>query len=154
MCDKMPMAVPPDGLIGPRVNFLSKRIRKAFNKAASEEGLFSGQQDLLLFLVMNEGATLSELTAELNVSAATVSVSVKRMEKAGFLIKKTDETDGRITRIYPTEKAKKTPENIRKKMDVLEEKLKKGMSEEEVQTLCDLLGKAIMNMLEEEIANG
>lgn len=148
------MAVPPDGCICPRVNFLSKRIRKAFNKAASEEGLFSGQQDLLLFLVMNEGATLSELTAELNVSAATVSVSVKRMEKAGFLIKKTDETDGRITRIYPTEKAKKAPENIRKKMDVLEEKLKKGMSEEEVQTLCDLLGKAIMNMLEEENANG
>lgn len=148
------MAVPPDGCICPRVNFLSKRIRKAFNKAASEEGLFSGQQDLLLFLVMNEGATLSELSAKLNVSAATVSVSVKRMEKAGFLIKKTDETDGRITRIYPTEKAKKAPENIRKKMDVLEEKLKKGMSEEEVQTLCDLLGKAIMNMLEEENANG
>lgn len=154
MCDKMPVAVPPDGLIGPRVNFLSKRIRKAFNKAASEEGLFSGQQDLLLFLVMNEGATLSELSAKFNVSAATVSVSVKRMEKAGFLIKKTDETDGRITRIYPTEKAKKAPENIHKKMDVLEENLKKGMSEEEVQTLCDLLGKAIMNMLEEENANG
>lgn len=154
MIRKPPQTAPPEGLIGPRVNFLSKRIRNAFNKAASDEGLFSGQQNLVLFLVMNEGATMSELSAELNVSPATVSVSVKRMEKSGFVIKKPDEKDARVTRIYPTEKAKKAPENIRRKMDLLEEKLKKGMTQEEVNTLSDLLEKAIKNMLEEENANG
>ena len=138
-------------MIGPRVGCLSKMTKIALNKAVAEQGLFSGQQDILFLVNNNEGITLSELSEELGVAAATASVSVKRMEKAGFIIKKTDEEDARITRLYPTEKAKQAPENIRKKMDMLDEALKSGMTADEVKTLSDLLDRAIANMKAEDI---
>lgn len=145
---------PPKGMVGPRINYLSRLMRKAFNEAASEEGLFSGQTDILFFINRNKGCTLGELSKELGVAVATASVSVKRMEKAGFIIKKADERDARLTRLYPTEKAMQVPENIKKKMDSLDDVLKKGMSSEETETLSLLLERAIRNMQKEEDVHG
>lgn len=139
---------PPEGMIGPRIMFLQKLMRQAFNKAAAEEGLFSGQQDIVLELVENEGITLSGLSARLGVSHATASVSVKRMEKAGFIEKRPDEKDARIIRLFPTEKAKKAPANIKSKMDALESTLKNGMTKEQGLELSNMLDIAIKNMLE------
>lgn len=141
---------PPRGMIGPRVNYLSKFIRKKLNQAISEQGLFSGQEDILVTVVENEGITLGELAASLGVADATASVSVKRMEKAGFIYKKPDERDARIIRLYPTEKAHRAPEGIKNKMDSLEEIIKKGMTTEEAYTLSDLLQRAIDNLKNEE----
>lgn len=139
---------PPKELIAPRVMCLSRLLRQSFNKAVAQQGLFSGQQDIVLALVENEGLTLSELAKLLDVSSATASVSIKRMEKAGFIIKRADKNDARITRLYPTEKAKQAPENIKNKMDSIEGILKKNMTEQQVQELSDLLELAIENILE------
>lgn len=139
--------------MGPRIMYLHKLIRQVFNQAVSEEGLFSGQQDILFALIENEGITLGALANKIDVSVATASVSVKRMEKAGFIKKRCDKNDARIIRLYPTEKAKTVPENIRKKMDNLENIINKGMSKEEVITFSHLLQTAIDNLNERSEAD-
>ena len=141
---------PPRGMIGPRVNYLSKFIRKKLNQAISEQGLFSGQEEILFKVIDNEGITLGDLADILGVAVATASVSVKRMEKAGFIYKKADKSDARIIRLYPTEKARQAPENIKNKMDSLEDVIKKGMTPEEAYTLSELLQRAIDNIKSEE----
>ena len=138
---------PPEGMIGPRVTFLSKLLRRAFNEALAEQGLFSGQQDIVFYRVENEGVTLSQLAKKLGVSAPTGSVSVKRMEKSGFIEKKPDRDDARIIRLYPTEKARVAPENVRNHMNSLESVLSKDMTEEEAMLLSSLLERAIQNMI-------
>lgn len=145
---------PPKELIAPRVAFLSKLLRQTFNEAVAEQGLFIGQQDIVLALDENEGLTVSELAKLLEVSTATVSVSVKRMEKAGFVEKRPDENDARIIRLYPTEKAKQAPENIKSKLDSIETVLKRNMTGKQAQELADLLEIAIQNMLERSDTNG
>ena len=144
---KKPCGPPPEGMIGPRVNFLSKLIRRTFNETLAEQGLFSGQQDIVFYLVENEGVTLSQLAENLGVSVATASVSVKRMEKSGFIEKKPDRDDARIIRLYPTEKARVAPENVRNHMNSLESVLSKDMTEEEAMLLSSLLERAIQNMI-------
>lgn len=139
----------PEGIIGPRVNYLSRLVRRRFNEVIAEEGLFSGQQDILFAIVDNEGVTSSKLSSMAGVSAATISVSVKRMEKAGFIIKKADENDARISRLYPTKKARALPENIRYKMNALEETLCSGMSREDVLRFSSYLQLAIKNLCEQ-----
>lgn len=146
MNDKMHNAPPPKGMIGPRAVCLSKQIRCAFNEICNEQGLFSGQQDIVLSLVNNEGMTVSELAKSLNISAATASVSVKRMEKSGFITKRPDEKDARITRLYPTERAKQAPDIIKSKMDSLESIITSGLTQEEIMQLSDLLDRASKNM--------
>ncbi len=139
---------PPKEHIAPRVMCLSKILRQSFNEAIAEQGLFSGQEDIVLALAENEGITINELANLLDVSGATASVSIKRMEKAGFIIKKADKNDARITRLYPTEKAKLAPENIKKHMDSMEAVLKKNMTEEQALELSYLLDLAIQNIIE------
>ena len=141
-------APPPRGMIGPRIMCLSRLLRQKFNEAAAEQGLFSGQQDIIFLLVDNEGITLSKLAEKLEVSTATASVSVKRMEKAGFILKKQDKNDARITRLYPTEKAKKAPDHIKKRMDELESTLNKSLTPDEAEKLSDMLDNIIGNLLE------
>lgn len=136
----------PEGVVGPRIMHLHKLIRQVFNEAVSEEGLFSGQQDILFALIENEGITLGALAKKIDVSVASASVSVKRMEKNGFIKKRCDKNDARIIRLYPTEKAKTAPENIKIKMDNLENTINKGMSKDEILTLSHLLQTAIDNI--------
>lgn len=135
-------------IIGPRVGKLSKLIRANFNKAVAQQGLFSGQQDIVLALVENPGITLGELAKMLDVSTATMSVSVKRMEKAGFIYKTQDENDARTVRLYPTDKAATAPKKIKAKMDALDTVIKKDMTEKEILEFARLLDKAILNITE------
>lgn len=137
---------PPKNMIGPRAVHLSKLIRKSFNEALAEQGLFSGQQDILFAITQNEGITLSDLAGALGVASATASVSVKRMEKAGFIKKKADKNDARIIRLYPTEKAKKAPDKIKEHMDALEDTINEGMTPEQIEQLSALLDLAINNL--------
>lgn len=138
----------PKHLIGPRVMGLQKLIRQAFNQAASDEGLFSGQQEVLFAVVDNNGITIGELAELIDVSVATASVSVKRMERSGFIRKKADKNDARIVHLFPTKKATNILENIRNKMKNLENTISKGMSEEDVLKLNELLEKARANLIE------
>lgn len=138
---------PPKDRLSPRIMLLSKLMRQAFNEAVAEQGLFSGQEDIILTLVMNEGLTISELSKILDVSNATASVSVKRMEKSGFIIKKPDKNDARITRLYPTEKAKATTDKITSHMDKMEKRIKTNMTESEAEQLSVLLDSAIENLV-------
>lgn len=147
-------APPPEKMIGPRVSFLSKLLRQVFNEALAEQGLFSGQHDIVFYLIDNEGATVGELARELNVSSASASVSVKRMEKSGFITKSADENDARVIRLYPTEKACAAPKNIKEHMDSIETVLVKDMTEEEAVSLSALLQKAINNMIDRGKVNG
>ena len=139
---------PPEELIGPRVNFLSRLIRCRFNEVIAEQGLYSGQQDIIFALIENEGITSSKLAQKTGVSNATMSVSIKRMEKAGFVLKKTDNDDARIIHLYPTEKAKAVPDNVRKNMDKLEAVITKGMDKESALQFARYLQLAINNLVE------
>ncbi len=139
---------PPEDLISPRVSFLSRLIRCRFNEVVNEEGLYSGQQDIIFALIENEGITSSKLAQITGVSNATMSVSIKRMEKAGFIAKKSDENDARIVHLYPTEKAMSVPDNITKKMNELEAVITKNMDKETALQFAHYLQFAIDNLLE------
>ena len=84
------------------------------------------------------------------MSNASASVSIKRMEKSGFIIKKPDEHDARITKLYLTEKGKAVPERIKEKMFIQDKNLTKGMTKDEILIFSDLLDKAINNLKEEK----
>ena len=142
---------PPErGMIGPRVSRISKTLRCRFNQAANEEGLFSGQQHIIHLLKHNEGLTVSQIAKATGVATATASVSIKRMEKAGFVERKSDENDARITKLYLTQKGELAPEHIKEKMDSQEQFITKGLSDDEINLLSDLLDRVIENLKEKE----
>ena len=143
MCnEKRCLPAPARGNIGPRIALLGRLEKSNFNRAVAAEGLFSGQH------------RISEIAEETGTAPSTVSVSIKRMEKAGFVAKKVSSKDARRTEIYLTKKGEKAPEHIKAKLDAEEKILTNGLSEEEVLALSDILDKLIDNYTrQEEMAN-
>lgn len=141
---------PPKGMLGPRVNCLSRIIRIEFNEVLNSEGLFSGQHHIIMLLAHDDGLTVGQLAKRLGIAPATVSVSLKRMEKAGFIIKKADKKDARTTKIYLTDKSNDMLGRIKEKMAQQEKLLCNGLSEDEVNQLSDLLDKVIRNFIAKE----
>jgi len=69
-------------------------------------GLYRGQPPMLRVLAEREGVSHSELAARLDVRPATISKMLNRMERAGFLTRKPDTEDQRVSRVYLTEQGR------------------------------------------------
>src|SRR5512147_378522 len=66
-------------------------------------GLYQGQPPLLRQLWGQEGLTQTELAERLKLAPATVTKMLQRMEKTGFIARRPDSEDQRISRVYLTE---------------------------------------------------
>jgi MarR family transcriptional regulator, organic hydroperoxide resistance regulator len=66
-------------------------------------GLYRGQPPVLFALWEQEGLTQSDLAARMENTPATVSKMLQRMEKTGFITRRPDPNDQRISRVYLTE---------------------------------------------------
>ena len=132
--------------IEPHLCYLSKLIKLRFDSVLADEGLFAGQHEIIFMIDRNDGITLSELAKKMKTSAASASVSVKRMEKAGFIERKADENDSRIVHLHLTEKSDKVKTRIQKTLNKKECELVADMSDEEVKMFKDFVVRAIDNL--------
>ena len=151
MCNTRPLPPPPPrGSIGARIGFISRKSKNYFNQVVSEEGLFAGQHHIIMMLERVGCATVSQIAEEMRTTSATASVSIKRLEKAGFVEKRSSESDARITKIYLTDKALAVTQRIKAKMDEAEESLTQGLTQEEKYLLSDLLDKVVNNIISQK----
>lgn len=151
MCNKKPLPPPPPrGNIGARIGFISRKSKNYFNQVVSEEGLFAGQHHIIMMLERVGCATVSQIAEEMRTTSATASVSIKRLEKAGFVEKRSSDSDARITKIYLTDKALAVTQRIKAKMDEAEESLTQGLTQEEKYLLSDLLDKVVNNIISQK----
>ena len=65
-------------------------------------GLHRGQPQVLLALWEQEGLTQTELAGRLKITPATVTKMLQRMEKTGFIQRKPDAQDQRVSRVHLT----------------------------------------------------
>ncbi|MDE5994690.1 MAG: winged helix-turn-helix domain-containing protein, partial [Oscillospiraceae bacterium] len=59
--------------------------RYIIDRLLEEKGIYFGQPPILCFLSKNPNATQKDIADSLNISPASVAVSVKRMEKSGII---------------------------------------------------------------------
>ncbi|MBM4457329.1 MAG: MarR family transcriptional regulator [Chloroflexi bacterium] len=68
-----------------------------------EIGLYRGQPPLLYILHEQQGLTHTELASHLQVTPATVTKMLQRLERAGFVQRRPDAADQRVSRVYLTD---------------------------------------------------
>lgn len=69
-------------------------------------GIYPGQPPMLFALNKKDGQSQKELAHKLNLKPATITVMVKRMEKENLVVRRQDDKDQRISRVYLTKKGK------------------------------------------------
>lgn len=84
-------------------------------------GLYRGQPKVLMFLRDHDGCTQTELGAMRHVRPATISKVLQRMEHAGFVERRADPDDQRVSRVYLTSAGRAICEDVRKTLDAMDE---------------------------------
>lgn len=115
-------------------------------KILSETGIHPKQIPMLILLSKQDGMSQREISDQLHISAPTVAVSMKRMEKAGIVERKNDEHDQRMVRIYLTAKGKETIEKSRKCVEDNEKTVFAGFSDSEMCLMKRFFDQMIKNL--------
>ena len=84
-----------------RCDHLHKSI---VDKTMVQAEIYAAQHRILGILNHKPEMSQKEIADVMEVSTATVAVTLKKMEKSGYVVKKMDDTDNRINKIKLTEK--------------------------------------------------
>ena len=121
-------------------------LRKKFiRNEITKQGLYYGQHHILEFINHNPGCKQTDLSYYLKVTPASIAVSTKRLEKAGFIEKQVDQDNLRQNSLFLTDKGKEACENMERFFMNLDSDALKDITEEEYLLLERLLDKMIYN---------
>lgn len=99
------------------------------------------QQRILILLLENEGMTQKELTTRLGVQPGSASEVIGKLEKSGLIIRTESETDHRTMNLLLTEDGQMAARQALAMRKARHENMFSALSEEEKQTLLQLLEK-------------
>ena len=134
---------------------LMSRGRQQQHFGDNEIKLSHGQGHLLGVLLNNDGSTQKELSLQLRIRPTSLGELVTKLEQNGYVERRVNENDKRVTNIYLTEKGRKVVSEVMKDRQVVINKMFSGLSEdEEQQQLFTLMGKLIATMEENMVDNG
>ena len=93
-------------------------LRRYLDRKVCHTGVYPTQHRLLMELYRNPNCSQVGLAEKFDVSAAAIAVSLKKLEKGGYITRLADEADNRINQVSVTEKGK---EVIHKSFLIFEE---------------------------------
>lgn len=112
----------------------------------AEVGIYRGQPPIMGLLYQHDGMSQKEMANALNLSPATMTVTLKRMEKAGLVRREMDEHDQRILRVHLSEQGKQMWLKSADQIRCVTEELLEGFTPEEERQMREYLFRIARNM--------
>ncbi len=137
--NKMPQDTPLKETVGYVLAQACKLHRQRADVLLGEIGLHVGQEMILCALWDHEGATQTELADLLLIQPATVTNALKRLEREGYVDRREDPDDQRVSRVFSTEEGRNLKGPIHEKWGQLERESFGGLTSEEGLLLRRLL---------------
>jgi DNA-binding MarR family transcriptional regulator len=81
---------------------IQRALRKPIEAQVARGALTVPQMAVMQVVVAHHGISLKELSKRMSLAHSTVSGIVDRLEKRGMIERRPDETDGRVSSIFPT----------------------------------------------------
>lgn len=125
---------------------ISKLHRKVVDKKLHKTGVFESQHRLLMHLSRNKDSSQIQLAESLHVSAATIAVTLKKLEKGGYVERNMNTSDNRFNKIDITKKGQKVVEDSKEIFKGLDLKMFEDFSDEDIGDLMQYLEKLIYNL--------
>lgn len=124
-----------------QIVWLSRKHFQISTRMMEESGLLSGQIPVLMELSHHGALSQRELAEKAHVTAATMSGTLKRMERSGLICRTTDENDARVFRVQLTEEGHAQCEKARQAFHQSCHLMLGGLDEDSLHALRDLLGR-------------
>jgi DNA-binding MarR family transcriptional regulator len=112
----------------------------------SKQHLHVGQEMLLKYLWNQDGRSQKEIGELMEIQSATVTRMVIRMERAGFVERRTDPDDQRVSRVYLTERGRSLQPVVEQGWMAIEQQILADFSLEERLLLRRFLEQIYRNL--------
>ncbi|MRH93380.1 MarR family transcriptional regulator [Nocardia sp. SYP-A9097] len=126
----------------------SKALRALADRDMRRLGLHLGQNHVLAVLWDQDGRTPGEMAAALNVTTPTIVKMATRMTTAGLLVRRRDDRDNRLVRLWLTDKGRALQEPVEADRKTLEDKVTAALTDSERAHLMTALAKIHTSALE------
>lgn len=117
----------------------ARSMRTVLSRNLLDAGLYAGQDGVMLALAEADGLTPGALAQRLGVKAPTMTRTIGRMEAQGFLVRRADGTDQRLTKVFLTESGRERLEKIGRSVEQCTARALAGFSGKEMRNLLKLL---------------
>ena len=109
-------------------------------------GLFNGEPPMLFFIAEQDGITQKELAQRMQITPASVTVSVRRMETEGLVQRIPDTKDARVLHLHLTPKGRHLNQECLQVRDDLIRRLFCGYDAQDIEQMSRLLDKMEQNL--------
>lgn len=134
--------IPAFGLMGMLMHKMMNRAKEMYH----EFDLNKSQAGILFALHRSDSMSQKELAARLNVTPPSITSSIQKMEREGFLTRHPDPEDQRVMRLMLTEKGKSCIKGVYAVAEQMEKLMFQGMTGEEVMLFKRLLFQISENL--------
>lgn len=132
--------------VGTLLFYLCRLRATKADRFLEQIGLYRGQAHFLVILSRQDGMTHSEIAEKLEISPAAATKVIKRLEKLKYLRRQPDPSDERVSRLYLQEKGHAVINEIHSSFRQLDQIAFQGLSDQQLQTLCNLLTHVQSNL--------
>ncbi|WMJ80177.1 MarR family transcriptional regulator [Clostridium sp. MB40-C1] len=113
-------------------------------------GVYPGQPPMLIALYHKDGQSQKELADKLKIKPSTITVMLRRMEKAQLVERRLDVEDQRVSRVYLTHQGKKICKEVKEIIQSIGSECFSGFTVEEKVLFRRLLMQMRDNLSNEE----
>jgi DNA-binding MarR family transcriptional regulator len=121
------------------IHDVSRLRRIVVDRALKPLGITRSQWWVLAFLSRRDGMTQTALAADLDLTKVAIGGLLDRMEAAGFVERRADQSDGRARRVHLTRAGAKMVAAIRESVEAVELEILKPIPEEALAQAADTL---------------
>jgi MarR family transcriptional regulator, organic hydroperoxide resistance regulator len=130
------------------LSHVSQVFRSVSDTFTDQVDIPRGQATVMCAVARQDGLTQTEIADQLSVQGASVTNMLQRLEEAGLIIRRRDQEDNRLVRVYLTEAGRQKEQSINEQFGSMQELIFKGISEQDRVLLRQWLQQIIMNITE------
>ncbi len=137
----------PHGELTETFLYVGRLHRMALERLLNRTGVHRSQHQLLMHISDNPNASQKEIARLYQVSAATVAVSLKKLEHGGYIRREVDADDNRFNQICITEKGQAVIDSSIRYFEKMERAMFSGFTQEECDTLKSYMDRIEKNLM-------
>ena len=143
--------------VGRLINTLSHQLKRQISFPEEESSLTNIQRlvlNYILFQVLKREVYQKDIEKEFQIRRSTATAILQLLERKGFICRETAEWDARFKKLIPTEKTEKLREQIISNTRYMENLLKTGIPEEDLEICLRVLERMSENLSDNEKTKG
>jgi DNA-binding MarR family transcriptional regulator len=129
-----------------RLQSAARQSRTALASRLTQNGLYAGQDQVMIALSEADGQTPGNLAARLGVRPPTITKTINRLQAQGFLERRSSEADSRQAHIFLTDSGREAIRAIEKSLRKTEKQALRGLDKKEQKALGKMLSRIEANL--------